>query len=536
MQKKKSLLAILSFVVLVFATSCKEDNQINNPTVPTGTVSGYFVTEDGTPISSATVEVTDADGELIYSGITAQDGNFTIENLPQNVENSIVSFSKDSRVLQQLRLKTLMNITGAAGKRGDVFLDEDYDYDATLLVKVIDKITQQPIENALIQLGTSENALMEFRTDSEGNATLKVIQMCFYRLVKVSKDGYIVHHNPWGLRAVWASGDIVYELEALFEPDNTTSNSINVFLIEYGFGGVPLIYRQVNIEGPNGFRDSAITAGMIQYEDSSWGGAPDYGRAIFTGLKSGVYKVFFEPEAGDYERTEVEVQLLGDKQEYVSLHPHPKPNLCSNNVLIVNFKDKNGNPINCVDGTVGISSITGRYWNSNKATISNGQAVFTNIPKGEFTFQFTGIDCNMATYKTVYLKNIRFGCNETVTKNITVSVEQEFDENCCDNTVKVRVYDATGLTPPHGEPPGLFNQRVRIVGSNGFTKTVESRLDGSGNPRPMAIFENICFGSYKIFVDSDTHTSDTVEVKVRCGNDMKFGGEGYKSYLYGRQK
>jgi len=529
MQKKKSLLAILSFVVLVFATSCKEDNQINNPTVPTGTVSGYFVTEDGTPISSATVEVTDADGELIYSGITAQDGNFTIENLPQNVENSIVSFSKDSRVLQQLRLKTLMNITGAAGKRGDVFLDEDYDYDATLLVKVIDKITQQPLENALIQLGTSENALMEFRTDSEGNATLKVIKMCFYRLLIVSKDGYIVHHHPWGLRAVMVSGDVVYELEPLFESDNTTNNSINVMLMRYGIAAHPILYRQVNIEGPNGFKDSAVTG------DEYGPGVDTYGRVIFKGLKSGVYKVFFEPIAGDWDRIETDVQLAGDNVKHITLYAHPKENLCSNNTLIVNFKDENGNAIS--NGTVTISSVNYGYWNTNLINISDGKAVFTSIPKGDHTFRFEKIDCESVIYKNSdWIKNIRFDCNETVTKNITVSVEQEFDENCCDNTVKVRVYDATGLTPPHGEPPGLFNQRVRIVGSNGFTKTVESRLDGSGNPRPMAIFENICFGSYKIFVDSDTHTSDTVEVKVRCGNDMKFGGEGYKSYLYGRQK
>ena len=516
-----SIFAVFAFVVLLVFVACNE-KQINEP-VHTGAVSGYFVTEDGNPISSATVEVTDAEGKLVYSGITAENGSFTIENIPQDAENSIVSFSKGSRVLQQLRLKTLMNITGISGKRGDVFLEEDYDYDATQMIKVVDKITQQPLENALIQLGTSQNAIMEFRTDSEGMVTLKVIRYCIYPVFKISKDGYI-NSTMVFYRYINEYDNWVAELEPIFEPDGTTNNSINVLLVQTLIG-TPIIYRQVNIVGDNGYRDSAITDG--DYHQNN------YGRVKFEGLKSGVYKVFFDPIAGDYEKSELEIQLAGNKAEDIFLYAHRKTNLCNNNTLIVNFKDENGNAIN--SGSVIINTFNEGYYPPEPVKFSNGKAVFTGISKGEHTFHIREIDCDDVIYRSSdFIKNVRFDCNETVTKEVTLVVHKVFDENCCDNVIQFFLYDATGLTPPHGEPPRLPNQKIVITDTKGNTRTTYSSNLGEFQPG-LVYFENVCFGTYTVTLESDEYEAMFDEyninepIKLRCG---EAGGK----YIYARRK
>ena len=530
-KKETRLMAQTLLFVLIFATACKEE-QVVGPGTQDAIV-GYFLTEDGTPISSAIVELTDAEGNLLFEGITENDGSFTIESIPQETENSIIAFSKDGKILQLTRLETLIERAKSnSNKRGDIFLDEEYDYNTTCLVKVIDKITRDPIANALVQLGTSENAVKEFHTNSEGIAILKFISSSHYRIFKISKDDYLIY-TGYGFRMFYPNDitDDPFELEPKETSDNTANNTIIVTLQPPYIGLLPLVYRKVNIMGENDYKDSAITAGDIN----------DFfnmGSAKFTGLKSGLYIVSFEAEAGDYERIEQEIQVSGNETKEVRLFTYRKQNLCTNNVLIINFTDENGNVINSGEATIfaynfGMVGEGTDALARKTVSISNGKAVFNGFTKGENTYYIEKVDSEYKIHKGKDLtKNVRFDCGETVVRDVALMVEKEFDTNCCDNNFGIRVYDMTNY-PGGGEPPPFSNQKVKIIGANGFTQTVISAIDPNGNPyNTIAKFENICFGTYKIFLDSDTHTSDTLEVKVRCNNDITFIGEGGKNYLY----
>ena len=212
-------------------------------------------------------------------------------------------------------------------------------------VKVIDKITRDPIANALVQLGTSENAVIEFHTDSEGIVTLKVISNCFYYLFRIIKDDYLTYTHTHGVNKSYldylTNTNSPIELEPKFVPDGTTNNSVLVHLNSTHVNGqIPIAHRKINIIGANGFKDSAYTGGFENYEQN-------LGKVLFTGLTSGIYTLSFEAEAGDYERREQEIQLAGNESKTIELTGHRKPILCSNNILIINFKDENGNMINC---------------------------------------------------------------------------------------------------------------------------------------------------------------------------------------------
>jgi len=493
MTNSKSIFAVFAFVVLLVFAACNE-KQINEP-VHTGAVSGYFVTEDGNPISSATVEVTDADGKLVYSGITAKNGSFTIENIPQDAENSIVSFSKDSRVLQQLRLKTLMNITGISGKRGDVFLEEDYDYDATCFVKVIDRITQQPLENALIQLGTSPNAMMDFRTDSEGMATLKFISNAHYPFLHITKEGYHI----WVRRSNSLENTVTYTFE-LEQELITYKNTLQVRLVTLAY---PILFRKIHITGANGFKDSAITFGP----DVEWNyqGASGLGVATFTGLDAGIYKVIFDPVAGDYEKAEIEVQVSGDEINFVNLITSIKQNLCSNNVLIVNLRDMKGNTINC--GTAHLKSIIGKYYTDEPVAISSdGRVIFTGISKGEDNYEIN-IDCIDQADKTykAQIRGVVFDCNETNTVETTLVVDQDFSKNCCDIFFTVQVYNEF---KPFMHP--VPDQKMRITGPKDFSASVTTTMNGF-------TFNDLCNGKYTVTWEKDDGTEETQEINLKCG-------------------
>ena len=145
--------------------------------------------DENTPIANATLELTDKDGNLIYTGNTNYDGSFTIENTPQNADDFFVSFSKDTRLLQQLRLNTLL--THINKGKGEIFQSEEYEHMASVSFRVINKNTKEPIENALLQLGTSNNAITEFYSDADGIITYKLVPYTYYKIFIISKDNYL---------------------------------------------------------------------------------------------------------------------------------------------------------------------------------------------------------------------------------------------------------------------------------------------------------------------------------------------------------
>ncbi|MCL2040018.1 MAG: carboxypeptidase-like regulatory domain-containing protein [Bacteroidetes bacterium] len=499
--KFKSLLSIVMFFVLMFASACKEEP--NGPTTQ-DVITGYFLTEDGTPISSAIVELTDAEGNLLYEGITENDGSFTLESIPQETENSIIAFSKEGRILQLTRLETLIERAQSnSDKRGDIFLDEEYDYNRIWLVKVIDKATKEPIENALVQLGkTSENAIMESYTDSEGITMLKVIYGCFYNVLKIIKNDYIVYsHHTIVIHTNSYTIDI--ELEPKFAPDGTTNNSVKVSLATIFTGSVenfPLFHRKVNIVGDDGFKDSAYTGGFDDDQNQQY---PNFGRVVFTGLKSGIYKISFEAEAGDYERVEQEIQLAGNESKNIYLFSNYKKNLCNNNTLIVNFKDENGNIINCGNAT--LKAFFFGYYNVLPIS-SNGSATFTNISKGEHTF-FIDVDCEEETDKTYkgVVRDIVFDCNQTNTIDFTLLLDKDYGGECCDISWNIRVVNKA----PYHIP--IENQKIKVVGPNGYTYSGITTMEG-------VRLKDLCNGDYTVTWEKDDGTKEIKDIRLKCGN------------------
>ena len=501
---------IVSVFTLIFATACKEDQGINTTQQ---SIHGCFLAEDGTPISSALVEVTDAEGNIIYSGITENDGSFTIETIPQEAENSIVSFSKEGRILQLIRLETLIKRT-ESNKRGDVFLDEEFDYNATCLVKVIDKATREPIEGAIVQLGTSENAVMEFRTDGEGIAKLKVISYSFYYLFRISKDAYLTYSIGFGFLTAYTDyRDYPFELEPKFIPDGTTNNSVVVNLGHARKDCLsmhPLGYRKIKIEGDNGYKDSAITGGFRPTEEN-------LGKVKFTGLKSGIYKVIFEAEAGDYERTEQEFQLAGDETKNIHLIALLKEDLCSNNTLIINFKDENGNAISCGKGNAYMFSFS----LPQTVPISNdGSATITGINKGEHYFCINEVNCEEDLDKTYKykddIKDIVFDCNQTISVDVILEVKNDYSKNCCDISWAIEFY----VFIPHWGNYPLYNQNFTITGPNGFTYSGNTSTSPAGyDGGRMILLFNMCNGDYTVTWKKDDGTKEVKEVRLKCGKN-----------------
>jgi hypothetical protein len=492
-------------MAFVLATSCYEADPVNegNPELVTS-LSGSFLTKDGTPISSAIVNVFDAEGTSVYEVVTDTDGNYTIEYDLQNTVNSAVSFSKDGKLLQLIRLETLINIANTnSAKRGDILLEEEYDSADIYPVKVVDKVTKEPLEGAVITIGGIAGATMESTTNSEGIAKLKLI-LGGMITITASKEGYLSLHYTDYVGDLVESG--IIELVPKEVPDGTTNNTLNVYINGLFFNSheFPVPFRMVNIVGENGFKDSAMTGGGCATDTDK---NPCY--AIFTGLKSGTYKVIFDPKAGDFDRAELEVFLKGNESKTINLGTRYKEDLCKNNTFILNFKDENGKPIQ--GGKVSLQKgLINSYYHPQDVPIgANGSVKFTEIPKGEDSY--TGVvDCEEETGKKYKfeIRSIVFDCNQTKTADVNLVLTHDFNRDCCDIISTICVFKAVN---PDIMPP-VLGEKITVTGPNGYyfsglTDFTES--DG-------VLLRDLCNGKYTITWEKKDGTKEIQEVNMRC--------------------
>ena len=425
--KKHTLLLALTFCIIALTSACNDEG--NSP-VSTNSVVGCFIADDGTPISNAIVEATDGKGELFSTSTTNDLGSFEVKNVPENTDNAIVSFIKDGTVIKQIKLETLLKIAEKSGK-ADILLSEDYDYEAVFGVKVIDIDTDAPIGNATVRLSTSGNAMFEATTDSTGYAYLPQVVPGMY-FIRIAHNYYKTLEKellllfPEG----WDTVRFTFKLTAKDNNnggndsnyyDTCCNNTIKVRVVTYPDSSLPF---------PN--KEITLMHGLKQIQTKS---TDNNGWVEFTNVCAGRYIIQCNDKV--YEGSIQGSVYCNDIQTlYMIVHKIPKK--CCDNVLIVHYKDQNGNPIkNCEYAILTCLENPSHQ----KADLVNGTAIFKELCNDRTYMQTTVGGCDGYYFGSLTPNNtgIKFDCKDTVEKTITL---QRYDTLCCRNSIKISVLDS----------------------------------------------------------------------------------------------
>ncbi len=427
--KKNTLLLALTFCIIALTSACNDEG--NSP-VSTNSVVGCFIADDGTPISNAIVEATDGKGELFSTSTTNDLGSFEVKNVPENTDNAIVSFIKDGTVIKQIKLETLLKIAEKSGK-ADILLSEDYDYEAVFGVKVIDIDTDAPIGNATVRLSTSGNAMFEATTDSTGYAYLPQVVPGMY-FIRIAHNYYKTLEKellllfPEG----WDTVRFTFKLTAKDNNnggndsnyyDTCCNNSISVKVIDTTKSGVILANCKVTLVN---------TLNKTHIEKTT----NKDGWVEFTDLCAGRYEVYVSEDA--YKGYGFAITLYCDNHEERIIGVVTIPKKCCDNVLIVHYKDQNGNPIkNCEYAILTCLENPSHQ----KADLVNGTAIFKELCNDRTYMQTTVGGCDGYYFGSLTPNNtgIKFDCKDTVEKTITL---QRYDTLCCRNSIKISVLDS----------------------------------------------------------------------------------------------
>ncbi|MCL2039314.1 MAG: carboxypeptidase-like regulatory domain-containing protein [Bacteroidetes bacterium] len=509
----KIWLKILTFCIVVFAfsTACNEEGNVNPES--TNAVVGYFISEEGTPISDAIVEATDGDGNLFSSSTTNNLGSFEVTNIPEITENALVSFVKDGTIIKQIKLNTLLGIAKKSGK-ADVFLNEEYDYNAVFAIKVTDDSTLEVIEGAYVCLSTSENAKFEATTDATGYAYLPEIVPGRYSI-------YIAHNDykpynesllllfPEGMDTLKFTFPLTLKSntdtsggnnDSLGYNDTCCNNIIKIQVLQAtnldSSGAVPFANCKVTLM--NVFKKEIIEKNT------------DYnGWVEFTDLCNGHYTINVS-EDGYF--------MAGEFQHRVSCNDVIEGKIfvfkkCCDNVIIVHYKDKNGNPINC-----GKASLYAQGGFNKQVDVINGTATFNELCNyAKYYFSTTINGCNIK-YPAEKLTSgntddpgTTFSCKDTLEWELTM-LELYYGDTCCDGKIEMCLL----TTSPNGDTLIIDDAQSQITfWKDGNIHKIQPRFVNG-----LYIADGLCPGQYTVRIEYNGVTKEEI-FDVICNDYFK---------------
>jgi hypothetical protein len=175
--------------------------------------------------------------------------------------------------------------------------------------------------------------------------------------------------------------------------------------------------------------------------------------------------------------------------------PDNNDECCARLVVAVNAGNANA-PIEGVEVALRKGSTTEVV--QTKVTDANGIASFGDVCNGEYNLRLVKDGYNVSERGNIAID----GCDTTEVSVPMLTRAIEPGDTCCDSWLRII---------PTGENGGpLAGAQVRLTGANGFTRTLESTLDG-------ATFRELCRGEYGIRIQRDGYKVKETSVEIGCG-------------------
>jgi hypothetical protein len=230
----------------------------------------------------------------------------------------------------------------------------------------------------------------------------------------------------------------------------------------------------------------------------------------FTDVCAGRYYIAIDGYDSDYGW----ITLYCDEHKTIEIVFEKLPEKCCDNVLIVNYKDADGNSINCG---------TGKLYEANgimrEANVINGKATFTNLCNDRtYHFSTTVTGCDVYYYTSTLTPNntgIKFGCTDTVVKTVTLGEPSDVDSMCCNNGIELIITDEISDVIIEGAVVMVIHDKTQAKYPLSYTNGVYST------------YRHLCPGKYTIRIEvcgvvkEDTFEvicNDTIKkvVKIKC--------------------
>ncbi len=342
-------------------------------------------------------------GEVIYEGLTDENGEILVEGLDEGV----YIISEIAPPENYIKVTDSREITVKAGKSYTVKFDNKLK--PSLEIKKIDRETGEPLANATFKVEKLDGSFStEFTTDSNGKILLEHIDEGVYQVTEIiAPNGYVLNSLPKTIDVKWQSDNtFVYSL--IF--DNYTKPSLIVEKYDEATNELlPNAQFRIECVDNNFLWESVLSKGEITAgSDNPISGTLEDGRIVINGLDEGVYKITeINPPSGyTFSDTTVNprtVIIEKDKTTTVKIDNRPLPDL-----KITKTDSVTGEAIEGV--TFEISRTDGEFV-TQKQTDSNGVIEIVDMPEGYYTIKEISAPSNYIVDSANNTRNVQIKWN-----------------------------------------------------------------------------------------------------------------------------
>jgi hypothetical protein len=478
MQRSFLTLITLLVIVLLSVYSCKDNS--TNP-IQTEDVVGIIIDANDLPISEALVEAYETEEllNLVCSDTTDEEGNFTLPQVPMNLDKVHIMVKKSGFPNFKIKLK-------------DLFDNKDFEKDKKIKMKrddtckgfisavVKDSATGNPIPNIWVKILQDKELVAKVKTDSLGKISVGNLCPGNYRTV-------IILDNYKGLEENFTLGEsdsleLTYLLKKL-EKQNCCGQ-FTIIVVDDSTNS-PVSNAQVKL---------AKVGGDYRYLTTD-----ENGKVVFNEVCDGKYWIRIAKDGyAVKEDDNIEFSDCDTLSKTYAIQRKQEEEKCCG-MFYFTAKDS---LTNYVIANVEVKLTKEGWAGSKKYTSENGQINFNELCAGKYYVRIY-----KENYKVIEASFTHSGnCDTTNWTKYLVKAEQD---SCCNN--KLIVYakdDSTGAA--------LKNAKVRLW--QGGSMITYKLTDENGK----AVFEGLCKGTYAFDIIREGYKSVENSVEFGCDQTKEF--------------
>lgn len=486
------LLTALFLSLIIY--SCDEEN---NDIPENQSIQGLLLDSQGLGIPNTVIDVIKKDlessskrsnpgltnDEIIASDTTDEDGNFSFDNIPNELENLVVHINHPDFELIDHNLEDFVPENNDGTWQVMVPRREECTYELSVSVYEghtgPDSTTTDVINEAVIKIW--QDGDLNRKSYSDVNGVFNFEEMCPGEYeISVEKEGYEDYEDDFVIDENNNVVDIIAYLDAMSDDEDSIvccDASLELIVVSKG-NSTAISNARVEVNGPDEY-----------FED---GATDDNGTSSFSELCDAEYEITVSAEGYKTEKTMLEFECEEEKIYTIELAMEDEEECCDN-VIHVEAIDLNGDVIE-----EGIAYL-GKGSNVQDSIQISGQAVsFTNICEGEWRVKVEGPGYEPRD------KEFKVECGDTLTW--TVEMKDGEGENCCDNSIIISPTDTDG----NPIESGVAVLRIK-------EESITKELNGGS-----IAFGEICSGEVSVIIEAQGYKTTDKEFNLTCKDTVEW--------------
>ncbi len=471
----------LMFVSVLVFLSC---NDATNPALTDNQLTGTISDEQDVPVPNAVVQAYTSTGksatsrvqsaeEIIAADTTDEDGNYQLNNLPEDL--TLVEVRITHADFKEFHDRVTNMVKNKVNGKHHAMMQHNEDCCGIITFTVKDSTSGVYMKNVEVRLNRGKEIIRKAYTDSLGYLRFENVCLGSY-WVRIAKEGYKVIEKEFNVLTCDSAYQFTYQLAKIQELNDSCCHGVIKVLARDSANGDILTGAKVVL-----WSGGKVLA--TKYVEHDF--------VVFTNICEGLYGVDIVKEG--YDAIEFNVEM--GCNDTVEFNKAILKNECCFGVVNLSVLDEK---------LQGLKEVKVKLWKGGTLlrtvyTDADGFVSLRELCNGAYQISLTKDGYTGQEF------NFELGCNDTV--NYQKFLVKPEADTCCKGVIKVYPKDSESGEALNGAEVTLWKDG----------KVQKSKLSENG----FAMFSELCTGNYVVSIGKTGYNSIEFKIELGCNKTVE---------------